>query len=119
MPAGTGAAPRVTLTGVTASASGRVALTPCLPALRTVTYAGRASTRTTFTLGLSDRLDFPVFALSTPTRVVVDLAQPITGPFTQKFATAWGTLGGDGHLPWAALDHGGAARPARPDRCAA
>jgi hypothetical protein len=90
-----GAVLRVALTGVTASASSRVAQTPQLPALRTVTYAGRTSTRTTFTLGLSDRLDFRVFALSNPTRVVVDLAQPITGPFTQEFATTWGTLGGD------------------------
>jgi hypothetical protein len=49
-------------------------LTPELPTLRQVRLAGDFEGVTTFGLGLRDRVGFRVFALSNPTRVVVDVA---------------------------------------------
>jgi AMIN domain len=56
-------------------------LTPELPTLRQIRFAGDFEGVTTFGLGLRDRVGFRVFSLSNPTRVVVDVAHQPGIPF--------------------------------------
>ena len=56
-------------------------LTPEFPTLRQVRIAGDFEAVVTFGLGLRDRVSFRVFALTNPTRVVVDVAHQPRQPF--------------------------------------
>ena len=56
---------------------------------------------------MSDRLDFRVFGLSNPTRVVVDIAHPITRPFTMAATQVWAPPGGGGDVTLARIRTGG------------
>jgi hypothetical protein len=84
-----------------------VPTTPRWPALRQVKPAGDLEGVMTFGLGVSDRLDFRVFGLSNPTRVVVDVAHPVTIPFRTGATQIWAPPGGGGDVTLAAIRTGG------------
>jgi hypothetical protein len=92
---------RVVLTGLAGhDGAGRptatgTAQTPRLPGLVAVKQAGDVESVMTFALGTGDRLDFRVFGLTGPTRVVVDVAHPRTAPaFTTASTQFWASNGG-------------------------
>jgi hypothetical protein len=103
---------RVVLTGVNGhDTAGRVTATgttqtPRLPALTAVKQAGDFEAVMTFAIGTSDRLDFRVFGLTNPTRVVLDVAHPVTQTFTTDSTQFWAPTGGGGDFTLGAIRTG-------------
>lgn len=107
------AALQVVLHGVTGhDEQGRATVTrlnryPRWPALQQVEPAGDVEAVMSFALGVGDRLDFRVFGLTNPTRVVVDIAHPTTRPFTTAASQVWAPPGGGGEVTLARIRTGG------------